>query len=210
MTSHRKLISGLGVSRETIERLEHYADLFVKWNKVTNLAAPSTIDDLWKRHIIDSVRIFQLAPRPLKWADLGSGGGLPGVVTAILLTELQDGWVNLVESNNKKAAFLRVALLETGARGTVFPVRIEKAAALMPDIDALSARALAELDKLLEFMWMWAENRPQIVACFHKGRDYRAEITKAHGRWDFDLIKHDSAVEDDSVILEIANLKRIA
>ena len=200
-------LNGKSVSRETQERLEHFARLFQKWAKSINLVAPSTLDELWTRHIADSAQIFQLAPRPLRWMDLGSGGGFPGVITAIFLAELQDGWVHLVESNQKKAAFLRVALNETGARGSVHALRIEDTDASIPICDCISARALAELDQLLAYI------SPRMIdtetrAFFHKGRDYAAEVEKARGRWEFDLIKHPSAVEADSVILEISNLRR--
>lgn len=199
-------INGQSVSRETHERLTHYVELFKKWNKTTNLAAPSTIAEIWSRHIADSAQVFQLNPKPQIWIDLGSGGGLPGVVTAIFLAELQDGWVHLVESNNKKAAFLRVALAETGARGSVHPVRIEKAPEIIPECDVISARALADLDLLLEYVQPWAQKSEKVKAFFNKGRDYQSEITKARGRWQFDLVKHTSVVEADSVILEISRL----
>lgn len=199
-------INGQSVSRETHERLTHYVELFKKWNKTTNLAAPSTISEIWSRHIADSAQIFQLNPKPQIWVDLGSGGGLPGVVTAIFLAELGDGWVHLVESNNKKAAFLRVALAETGARGSVHPVRIEKAPEIIPECDVISARALADLDLLLEYMQPWAKKSEKVKAFFNKGRDYQSEIAKARGRWQFDLVKHSSVVEADSVVLEISRL----
>ncbi|WP_313612422.1 16S rRNA (guanine(527)-N(7))-methyltransferase RsmG [Agrobacterium sp.] len=199
-------INGQSVSRETHERLTHYVELFKKWNKTTNLAAPSTISEIWSRHIADSAQIFQLNPKPQIWVDLGSGGGLPGVVTAIFLAELGDGWVNLVESNNKKAAFLRVALAETGARGSVHPVRIEKAPEIIAECDVISARALADLDLLLEYMQPWAKKSEKVKAFFNKGRDYQSEIAKARGRWQFDLVKHSSVVEADSVVLEISRL----
>ncbi len=114
-------LNGQSVSRETQERLEHFVELFKKWNATTNLVAPSTLKDLWSRHVADSAQIFQLAPKPQTWVDLGSGGGFPGVITAIFLAEHQDGWVHLVESNHKKAAFLRVALSETGLAGQFTP-----------------------------------------------------------------------------------------
>ncbi|WP_418136177.1 16S rRNA (guanine(527)-N(7))-methyltransferase RsmG [Agrobacterium sp. El2ro-1b] len=199
-------INGQSVSRETQERLGHFVELFKKWNKTTNLVAPSTLTELWSRHVADSAQIFQLSPQPKKWIDLGSGGGFPGVITAIFLAELGDGWVDLVESNNKKAAFLRIALKETGARGTVHPVRIETASEIITTCDAVSARALADLDFLFEYIHPWAQNNPNLKAYFNKGRDYDSEMQKAHGRWQFDLIKHRSAVEADSVVLEISNL----
>ncbi|RWX74567.1 16S rRNA (guanine(527)-N(7))-methyltransferase RsmG [Neorhizobium lilium] len=200
------LVNGKSVSRETQQRLEHFAGLFQKWAASINLVASSTRDELWQRHIADSAQIFQLNPRPFRWLDIGSGGGFPGVVTAIFLAELQDGWVHLVESNLKKAAFLRVVLSETGARGSVHPIRIEKAVEALPDCDCISARALADLDLLMDYIFPWMDGR-QTRAFLHKGRDYVKELEKAHGRWDFDLIKHRSVVEPDSVILEISQLR---
>jgi 16S rRNA (guanine527-N7)-methyltransferase len=200
------LLNGRSVSRETQERLEHFAGLFQKWAKTINLVAPSTLDELWRRHIADSAQIFQLSPRANRWVDLGSGGGFPGVITAIFLAEMGDGWVHLVESNQKKAAFLRVALSETGARGSIHPVRIEAAAKTIPECDLISARALAELEQLLFYTTSWTANK-NTRAFFHKGRDYAAEVEKARGRWAFDLVKHDSAVEPDSVILELSNIR---
>jgi 16S rRNA (guanine527-N7)-methyltransferase len=141
--------------------------------------------------------------------DLGSGGGFPGIVTAIFLAELRDGWVHLVESNHKKAAFLRTVLRETDARGSIHAVRIEDAHAEINVCDSVSARALAELDLLLEYSAPWMAERGHTRALFHKGRDYLREIEKARGRWLFDLIEHRSAVERESVILEISNLRRL-
>lgn len=200
------LLNGRSVSRETQERLEHFARLFQKWARTINLVAPSTLDELWRRHIADSAQIFQLSPDPNRWVDLGSGGGFPGVITAIFLAEIGGGWVHLVESNQKKAAFLRVALSETGARGSIHPIRIEAAAKEIPECDHISARALAELEQLLLYTASWTNNK-NTRAFFHKGRDYAAEVEKARGRWAFDLIKHDSAVEPDSVILELSNIR---
>lgn len=202
-------LNGLRVSRETVEKLEHFASLFQKWARSINLVAPSTLGDLWQRHILDSLQLYQLSPAPKTWVDLGSGGGFPGVITAICLSEAENGWVHLVESNNKKAAFLRVALRETGARGSVHPIRIEAAPAEIPHCDAISARALADLSQLLDHCapWMLLE-RSKTVAFFHKGRDYQQEVDKAVSRFEFDLIKHASVVEPDSVVLEIANLSR--
>lgn len=200
----------MGVSRETQERLEHFSQLFMKWARTINLVAPSTFGDLWERHIADSAQIFQIQSDPKRWIDLGSGGGFPGIITAILLAETSDGWVHLVESNQKKAAFLRVALSETGARGSIHPVRVENAKQEIPVCDFLSSRALADLSQLFEYGWAWAGENPDMRFYLHKGRDYQAEIDKAHSRWDFDLVKHASIIEQDSVVLEISKLRRLA
>lgn len=199
---------GLNVSRETFERLERFASLFQKWAATINLVAPSTVGNMWLRHIADSAQIYKVTPEPKRWIDLGSGGGFPGVITAILQTESGKGWVDLVESNHKKASFLRTALTETGARGSVHAIRIEEAAEKLRECDAISARALADLDQLLAFAEPWALRNPALRCYFHKGRDYQTEIDKARGRWAFDLVIHRSAIEPDSVILELAGVTR--
>jgi len=201
-------LNGVRVSRETQGRLQHFAELFQKWAKTINLVAPSTIDDLWRRHIADSAQIFQLHPKPAYWVDLGSGGGFPGIITAILLSEHADGHVDLVESNQKKAAFLRVCLRECEARGAVHAIRIEEAPKVIPNCDVISARALAELDVLLDYAAPWVERNENIRLLLHKGRDYEREVQKARGRWEFDLVKHSSVVERDSVILELNRPRR--
>lgn len=208
MTALPRLLRDLDVSRETEQSLTIFVALFQKWAKAINLVAPSTLSEVWNRHIVDSAQIYALRPGARVWADLGSGGGFPGIVTGILLAGIGDGWVHLVESNNKKAAFLRTAILETGARASVHAIRIEQAPAVIERCDAISARALADLDLLLEFGLPWAERNPDLSFFLHKGRDYQREVDKALGRWRFDLVKHASVVEPDSVVLEIVKLSR--
>lgn len=200
-------INGIAVSRETLERLEHFVELFKKWAKSINLVAPSTLSDVWNRHVADSAQIFQLNPVAARWVDLGSGGGFPGVITAIFMKEIGDGWVHLVESNQKKAAFLRHALRETDALGSVHICRIEEAPKSIQNIQCISARALADLDLLLAYAEPWMTENTNCKAFLHKGRDYRQETLKANGRWSYDLLEHRSAVEQDSVILEITRLR---
>jgi len=201
---------GLGVSRETQEKLDHFVALFDKWSKTINLVAPSTKANIWHRHIADSAQLFKLLPEPKRWVDLGSGGGFPGIVLAILFSETDGHWVHLVESNHKKAAFLRLALSETNASGSIHPCRIEDAAKEIPSCDVVSARALADLGQLLSYAEPWMLFKPKTRAILHKGRDYQSEIEKARGRWRFDLVIHKSAIEADSVILDIANLERLS
>ena len=206
MESRTLQLDGLRVSRETTDKLAAFADLFRKWAKAINLVAPSTAGDLWNRHIADSAQVFALNPQPITWVDLGSGGGFPGIITAILLSENEAGWVHLVESNHKKASFLRNAILQTGARASVHPVRIEDAPKEIPQCDAISARALADLSDLCGYALPWALASPQMRLFLHKGRDYAREIEVARSSWGFDLVKHQSQIDRESVILELSNL----
>lgn len=200
----------MGVSRETLDRLHIFSEVFTKWAAAINLVAPSTKIDLWERHILDSVQISLLQPMSGIWVDLGSGGGFPGIVTAIFLAERGEGQVHLVESNNKKAAFLRAALAATNGRGTVHPVRIEAAPGYIPSCDFLSARALADLDLLCAYAEPWAVRNPDLACYLHKGRDYRNELEKSRSRWSYDLVEHQSIVEPDSVVLEIRRLQKLS
>lgn len=196
------------VSRETRERLETYADLVRKWQSRINLISPKTLPDLWNRHTIDSLQLFALKPQPVQWMDIGSGAGFPGLVTAICLTEIGEGWVHLVESNNKKAAFLRQVIAQTGARASVLPIRIDAARAKVGSIDAISARALASLPDLLSHCAPFVEDSPKTEMWFHKGLDYFDEVRSARDLWAFDLVEHRSQLQDGSVILQISNLSK--
>ncbi len=196
------------VSRETRERLETYADLVRKWQSRINLISPKTLPDLWNRHILDSLQLFALKPQPVQWMDIGSGAGFPGLVTAICLTEIGEGWVHLIESNNKKAAFLRQVIAQTGARASVLPIRIDAARAKVGSIDAISARALASLPDLLSHCAPFVEDNPKTEMWFHKGLDYFDEVRSARDLWAFDLVEHRSQLQDGSVILQISNLSK--
>ncbi|MBL0848737.1 MAG: 16S rRNA (guanine(527)-N(7))-methyltransferase RsmG [Candidatus Liberibacter ctenarytainae] len=197
------------VSRETLEKLECFYFLFLKWSKVINLVSSSTIESFWKRHVEDSLQVFQLHPDPSVWIDFGSGGGFPGIVTAIQLSEIKGGWVNLIESNNKKASFLRIVLQKTEARGEVFPCRIQEVPELIETCDVISSRAVANLDTLFRYSFPWFVKNGNTKAFFYKGCNYKSEIDKVRCQWDFSLIKHKSILKHDSMILEISHLKRI-
>ncbi len=193
------------VSRETADDLIGFETLFKKWSKAINLASPNTLETLWERHILDSVQLFKLAPQAKQWLDLGSGGGFPGVVLAIMLKET-GGSIRLVESNSKKSAFLRNALAQFQTRGQVVNARIESCYQQIQVPEIITARALASLDKLFELTEPWMTKGAK--ALFQKGRDYQREIDESLLNWKFDLVRHGSAIEADSVILEISNLQR--
>lgn len=198
-------ISG-SVSRETLEDLDLFEAEFRRWSASINLVAPSTLDSLWQRHILDSAQLAALKPDALKWLDLGSGGGFPGVVLAILLKQRRQASIDLVESNNKKAAFLRSVLARLGAPARVHVRRIEDAEnrVAMPEI--VTARALAPLPLLLRLASPWLE--AGATALFHKGRDYASEVAESRDAWHFDLIEHPSKIDPASRVLEIGGLSR--
>ena len=196
------------VSRETFERLLTFESLFHKWSKAFNLAAPSTLPDFWNRHILDSVQLACIREPGGIWVDLGSGGGLPGIVMAILLRETEGGFIHLVESNGKKSAFLRQALIETGGAGQVHSVRIEMARAETGPANVITARALASLSSLLELAAPWMNDGA--TALFHKGREYREEVKAAGDAWHLDLIEHPSAVDPEATVLEIRSVSPLS
>lgn len=189
------------VSRETFERLLAYEALFHKWSKAFNLAAPSTLPEFWTRHILDSAQLASIRKPKGVWVDLGSGGGLPGIVMAVLLRESEGGLIHLVESNGKKSAFLRQALIETGGTGRVHSIRIEAAYSETGPANVVTARALAPFSMLLELARPWMNDGA--TALFHKGREYREEVMAAGDAGRIDLIEHGSTVDPGSTILEI-------
>ncbi|MBO6894438.1 MAG: 16S rRNA (guanine(527)-N(7))-methyltransferase RsmG [Roseibium sp.] len=194
------------VSRETLERLQIYVDLVLKWQPAQNLIAPSTIPDIWTRHVADSLQTQWSYPKARTWVDIGSGGGFPGVVTAILLADEPDGHVHMIESNQRKAAFLRTALRETGSSGTVHPGRIESVAKEWRhgQVDAVSARALASLDLLFQLAEPFTAQGAKAV--FHKGQDFQREVNEASDSWAFDLVEKESLVDPVSRMLVFSNI----
>lgn len=194
------------VSRETMERFEAYANLLQKWNPRINLVSKSTLPDLWTRHFEDSAQLFDLAPPVDHWVDLGSGGGFPGLVIAILATEFATPkQITLVESDTRKATFLRQVLRETGANGQVISKRIEDIAPLQADV--LSARALADLPTLCTFADQHL--RPDGIALFPKGARWQEELDAARESWHFDCKSYPSVTEPSAVILKMKGLSRV-
>ena len=203
---HHRLISGVNVSRETIEALEHFAALIEKWTVKINLISKASLSDLWDRHILDSAQLLKICPRNIQnWLDLGSGGGLPGVVVAILAKELIPKLtMTLVESDKRKSVFLRTAIRELELNATVLNARIEKTAPLQADV--ISARALAELDVLL------ALAEPHLtkntICLFQKGENWQKELSKAQQSWCFHCDITKSETQSGAIILKLGEVGR--
>lgn len=199
--------TGVDVSRETIARLERHVSLLHAWQAAQNLVAPATLPEVWTRHVLDSAQVVPLAGDAVRFADLGSGAGFPGLVVAALLADRPGAIVHLVESNRRKAAFLAAVARETAVPVAVHARRIEGAVpAATGPIDVVLARALAPLETLL----VWSE--PALAdggrALVHKGAGADAEIAEAAHTFAFDLVRHPSVCDPKGRILEIRALAR--
>jgi 16S rRNA (guanine527-N7)-methyltransferase len=195
------------VSRETEARLDRYVDLLREWQAKTNLVAPSTLPNLWTRHIADSLQLLALAPSAKTWTDLGSGGGFPGVVLACALAETPDAMVHLVERNTKKAAFLREALRVTASPGTVHLADIgDIVDRITGPVDCVTARAVAPLHQLIGFAEPLV--RQGAKAFFLKGQDVEAELTEATKYWKITPHLHSSRTGGQGWIVELDQIER--
>lgn len=207
MMSNRLAEAGIDVSRETSERLESFAALLRKWNGAINLVSKSTLDDLWSRHILDSAQLATFFPEAKAiWADLGSGGGLPGLVLAIMAHDLKPELsFQLVEADQRKATFLRHVVRELALNVTVSSERIEN----LPPIgaDVLSARALAPLSALCGHAVRHL--CPSGIAIFPKGSNSADEIADARKLWSFDVEAFPSLTSDEAAILHMKLIRHV-
>lgn len=197
------------VSRETLQRLDRFVDTLLIWNAKTNLIAPSTVPHLWTRHIADSLQLLDLAPNARTWVDLGSGAGFPGLVIACALADRPGAKVHLVESNAKKAAFLREAARLSGAPAAVHPERIERFVEVFSGpADVVSARALASLKMLLDQSVTLLKTGA--VGLFPKGQDVDAELTEATKYWNIKVNLASSRTDSKGRIVVVRGLERRA
>lgn len=188
-----------GVSRETLERLEIYAALLIQWQSRINLVGRSTIDDLWHRHMLDSAQLLPLLPDRVRvLVDLGSGAGFPGLVLAVLGVPE----VHLVESDSRKAAFLREVSRETATPVILHAERIERVPPF--PADAITARALAPLAVLLPLAARFAA--PHTVCLFPKGQDIARELTAASKNKRLRIDAIPSITDPSATILRIGGL----
>lgn len=197
---------GLNVSRETMERLEAFVRLVEKWTVKINLISKASIPHIWDRHIRDSVQVFDIAPPCQSWLDLGSGGGFPGIVVAIIAAErTPQAKVTLVESDQRKCAFLRNAIRELSLNGAVISERIET---LEPQgADVISARALSDLDALLGFADRHLS--PTGTAIFPKGENWQKEHSAAQQLWSYRCEAITSITNSAAAVLKIEDIRRV-
>lgn len=194
------------VSRETMERLREFEGLVLKWTKKINLVSSGDAVQIWERHIVDSAQVYAVAPRKGTWLDIGSGGGFPGIVAAIMAVEAapEQDFI-LVDSDQRKCAFLRTAAREFGLNVKVYAQRVDE----MPPVGAavLSARALGDLTSLLGHAnhHLAADG----VALFPKGASWQAEHDEASKHWSYNLEVIQSETNSEATILKIKELSRV-
>ena len=198
-----QVLSDYDVSRETTQALDTYVAQLTRWQTVKNLVGPSTLSEVWSRHIADTLQLLALAPEAKRWIDLGSGAGIPGLILAIAGKE-KGIHVTLVESNARKCAFLSEAARLTGAPATVRNARIEAVIGAEAGVDIVCARALAALDQLLD--WSAPLLKSGTTGLFPKGRDVQAELTQAAARWTFTYDLVPSRTESDARIVRVTAL----
>lgn len=198
---------GPDVSRETTDKLIQFVELLMKWNAKINLIGRATEGQIWERHIADSVQLFNLRPSDARsWADLGAGGGLPGVVVAVLLAEADPTCqLHLVESDVRKATFLREAVRILNLNAKVYGERIEKMAPLQANV--VSARALAPLADLCKYAALHlAEDG---TAIFPKGESWAGEVEAAKRHWAFSVQSVPSITSPNSAVLLLRDIHHV-
>ncbi|UEM21005.1 16S rRNA (guanine(527)-N(7))-methyltransferase RsmG [Skermanella mucosa] len=190
-----------GVSRETRDRLQVYADLLRKWQPAINLVGPRTLPHLWTRHFADSAQLHPLVPPGARTlVDFGSGAGFPGLVLAILGVPE----VHLIESDQRKAAFLREVARATGAAATVHAVRLEQVEPFPADV--VTARALAPLVDLLGFAAPFLA--PGSICLFPKGQQAQDEVSIASKTWNITVDRIQSVTDSSASILRVSEVSR--
>lgn len=194
------------VSRETQHDLETYCSLVEKWNPKVNLVSRASLVNLWDRHIKDSLQLLTAETDQTRWVDIGSGGGFPGLVVAIVQKTLKpDAQITLIESDQRKSVFLKTVVRELGLNAVVRAARIENVEPL--NASTLSARALAPLTNLLSFAHTHLSDSGQAV--FPKGSNWEKEVEIACQEWSFGLRHLKSYTDPSAAILVIRDIKKL-
>jgi 16S rRNA (guanine527-N7)-methyltransferase len=197
----------LDVSCETLVRLDRFVALLLQRQQTLNLIARSTVSQIWTRHVADSYQLLALAPDALRWIDLGSGAGFPGLVIACALADKPNALVHLVESTRKKAGFLSEAAATLKLPVRVVPARIEDFVKTFTDaVDAVTARALAPLTQVVEYANPLLKKGA--VGLFPKGQDVEAELTEAAKYWNIAAELVPSRTDARGRIVKIVRVER--
>lgn len=196
-----RVLADYGVSRETATGLDLYVEQLKRWQTVKNLVGPSTLREVWTRHVADALQLLAIAPDAKSWLDLGSGAGIPGLVLAIAGRERESFHVELVESNARKCAFLIETARLCAAPARITNARIETVIAQRAGVEVVCARALAPLGQLLA--WSDPLLKSGTLGLFLKGRDAQAELTAAAQEWRFGFDLLPSRTDSEARIVRV-------
>lgn len=195
-----------GVSRETLDKFKTYGDLLIKWQKAKNLVANSTLDDIWRRHFLDSAQMARpirdvFGDKQLTIMDIGSGAGFPGLV----LSTMGVGEAHMVESNGRKCIFMRQVSRETGANAQVHNQRIEEISPF--PVDIITSRACARIVQLLD--WATPFLNPSVEMWLLKGETADEELTEAKAYWNMTVSREKSLSDPSGAILRLRDIKKV-
>lgn len=201
-----KQIEKIDVSRETFAELKTFQDMVLEWNNKFNLISKSSAEDIWNRHILDSLQLFKFIDDKAKSIyDFGSGAGFPGMVLAIAAKKsLPNLKVSLMESIRKKTIFLSEVKNRLNLDVDIYNERIENLK--LPKADIITSRAMASLEKLLNYAYPFCKK--ETVLLFLKGKTWKEEIESSLSKWSFDFETFESITDKDGRILFIKNIRR--
>ncbi len=191
------------MDKEYLDKLKIYQELLATWQSKINLVSSNTLDNAWERHFEDSLQIMDFIPKDTKTLfDLGSGAGFPGLVLAIMMPDID---VRLIESDQKKCAFLKTVSRETNSCATVYNSRIEDVSC-ETEPNVITARALASLNELFEHCKRWITTNPEITLIFLKGAKANEELKELSKSWTYDCRTFVSKTDENAKILVFSNI----
>jgi 16S rRNA (guanine527-N7)-methyltransferase len=202
----QKEIDSYNVSRETSQKIADFIALLQKWNEKMNLVSKNSLSEVWVRHVLDSMQLIKhINPTDKTIVDIGSGSGFPGIVLAVLLQEKQPNTkVFLIESITKKTMYLNAVRSALRLDNVcVLNERVENA--VFKDVDVVTARAVAALDKLLGYCYHLTGKKTKML--LFKGKSYEQEEAEARKKWQYDMTVYPNIYHEDGVVLEICNLR---
>jgi len=182
-----------------------FVELLLLWQQKFNLVASSTLPAVWTRHVADSLQLLPLAPQARVWVDFGSGAGFPGIPLACALADRPGAMVHLIESNGKKASFLREAVRSIALPARVHQERVEKfGESCAETVHVVTARALSPLKTLCDQAFPLIAKGA--LGLFLKGQDVAAELTEAAKYWRLEASTVPSVTSAEGAIVIVRHL----
>jgi 16S rRNA (guanine527-N7)-methyltransferase len=189
------------VSRETMKKLDHFADLLRRANEGQNLVAAASLDQVWARHFLDSAQLLRFAPSPnARWVDLGSGAGFPGLVVALI----HGGPVTLIEERRLRVEFLRSVAADLALSVEIIGQKVERTASR--PFDVVSARAFAPLGRLLDLGTRFSTIKTLWI--LPKGRNAQSELEALESSWQGEFQLEESLTDAEARIIVARGVQR--